>query len=392
MTNSVKRILAVLTAAVLLVSIPVSASASADDIPYNGFADYGQQTFDVPASEGIKIDGVVSPGEYACTPIEVNKGSEGMTWLDWTKEGFPEEELSEILPYSIKYYVTYDKNGLYIAAEVVEATLYTVCEQMQDSWGTDSLEIDISLDAYGEIPDGTFSQSDMLDRLRTNYCLWDDGSGELTPLGLCFTASSYGYHQPINDMGADTYMITRDEERQLTTYEMFFYWYDLYFEDTVPSQVFLNFQLHLGDSHYTEFVQDGYISCLGGLRYACQLSKEDAAELGTDKSMALHIFNLTDAARLNGDAIEATTGEEVTEMPTEELTEAPTVEDTTAEDTVAEATTVEETTVAPSVEATTEAPTDAPTAEASGCGAALGVSITAILMAAAAFVALKKKA
>ena len=79
MTNSVKRILAVLTAAVLLVSIPVSVSASADDIPYNGFADYGQQTFDVPASEGIKIDGVVSPGEYACTPIEVNKGSEGMT-------------------------------------------------------------------------------------------------------------------------------------------------------------------------------------------------------------------------------------------------------------------------------------------------------------------------
>ena len=108
MTTLVKRALALLTAALLLVSLPVSASAAADDVPYDAFADYGQLTFDVPASEGIKIDGVVSPGEYACAPIEVNKDSEGMTWLDWTKEGFPEEELSEILPYSIKYYVTYE--------------------------------------------------------------------------------------------------------------------------------------------------------------------------------------------------------------------------------------------------------------------------------------------
>ena len=384
MKNSVKRILAVLTATVLLMSLPISTSASADDVPYNGFADYGQQTFDVPASEGIKIDGVVSPGEYACAPIEVNKDSEGMTWLDWTKDGFPEEELPEILPYSIKYYVTYDKDGLYIAAEIVEASLYTVCEQMQDIWGTDSLEIDISLDAYGEIPAGTFSQADMLDRLRTNYCLGDDGSGELIPLGLCFTAASYGYHQPINDMGADTYMITRDEDRQLTTYEMFFYWYDLYFEDAVPDRVFLNFQLHLGDSRYTEYVQDGYISCLGGLRYACQLSQEDAGELGTDKSMAPHIFNLIDADKLNAGITEET-AEETTEV-LDESTEAPT--EAPAEETTAAP--VEETAEVP--DETTNAPTEAPTSAASGCGSALGMSAVPVLMAAAAFVALKKKA
>ena len=381
--KNIIRVLSVLVAAVMLMSaLSVTVSAS-EDTPYNAFADYGQQTFDVPASEGVKIDGVVSEGEYACTPIEVNKDSDGMTWLDWTKEGFPEEELSEILPYSIKYYVTYDKEGLYIAAEIVEASLYTLCDRMEDIWGTDSLEIDISLDAYGEIPDGTYSQASMLDRLRTNYCLWDDGSGELLPLGLCFTASSYGYHQPVNDMGEDTYMITRNEDKQLTTYEMFFYWEDLCMETTVPSQVFLNFQLHLGDGRYLDYVQDGYIACLGGLRYACQLDDDAKAELGTDKGMALHIFNLTDADKLNGTV-------------TEETTEAPTAAPET------QAPETEAPTAAPETQAPeTEAPTAAPETQApagsdteptkSGCGSAIGFSAVAVLAAAAAAVALAKK-
>ena len=376
MTTLVKRALALLTAALLLVSLPVSASAAADDVPYDAFADYGQLTFDVPASEGIKIDGVVSPGEYACTPIEVNKDSEGMTWLDWTKEGFPEEELPEILPYSIKYYVTYDRDRLYIAAEIVEASLSTSCDKIERTWAVDSLEVDIALDAYKEIPEGEYSQADMLDRVRTCYCLWDDGLGDYFPVGLCYTASSYGFYQVMNDMG--DYMITRDEDKQLTTYEMSFLWEDLDYESTgVPDQVFINFQLHVGDSRYLEYVQPGYESCLGGLRFAAQLTEQDMSDLDTDKSMALHIYNLTDADRLNGKVTEDTAAEETTEAPTEapteEITEAPTAEDTPAE----------ETTAAPAEE-TTEAPTDVP-AEKTGCGAS--VSVAALFVAAcAAFV------
>ena len=376
MTTLVKRALALLTAALLLVSLPVSASAAADDVPYDAFADYGQLTFDVPASEGIKIDGVVSPGEYACAPIEVNKDSEGMTWLDWTKDGFPVEELPEILPYGIKYYVTYDRERLYIAAEIVEASLSTSCDQIERTWAVDSLEVDIALDAYKEIPEGEYSQADMLDRVRTCYCLWDDGLGDYFPVGLCYTASSYGFYQVMNDMG--DYMITRDEDKQLTTYEMSFLWEDLDYESTgVPDQVFINFQLHVGDSRYLEYVQPGYESCLGGLRFAAQLTEQDLSDLDTDKSMALHIYNLTDADRLNGKVTEDTAAEETTEAPTEEITEeiteAPTAEETTAE----------VTTEAPAEE-TTEAPTDVP-AEKTGCGAS--VSVAALFVAAcAAFV------
>ena len=76
--KKLSRSLSVLLVVLLITaSATVAVSATADDVPYDGFADYGQQTFDVPASEGIKIDGVVSPGEYACTPIEVNKDSDG---------------------------------------------------------------------------------------------------------------------------------------------------------------------------------------------------------------------------------------------------------------------------------------------------------------------------
>lgn len=376
-----KKLSCILSVLLAVLTATIAVSAAADDIPYDGFADYGQQTFDIPASEGIKIDGVVSPGEYACTPIEVNKDSEGMTWLDWTKEGFPEEELPEILPYSIKYYVTYDKERLYIAAEIVEASLSTSCDQIERTWAVDSLEVDIALDAYKEIPKGEFSQADMLDRVRTCYCLWDDGLGDYVPVGLCYTASSYGFYQVMDDMG--NYMITRDEDKQLTTYEMSFFWEDLDYESTgVPDQVFINFQLHVGDSRYLEYVQPGYESCLGGLRFAAQLTEQDMSDLDTDKSMALHIINLTDADRLNGKVTEETTaeateGETTAEEITEEITEAPTAEETTAE----------VTTEAPAEEAT-EAPTDAP-AEKTGCGAS--VSMAALLVAACAAFACKAR-
>ena len=381
MKNTTRILSAILMAVMLLSTFSVTAAASADDVPYNAFADYGQQTFEAPASEGITIDGVVSEDEYACTPIEVDKDSEGMTFLDWTKAGFPEEELPEILPYSVKYYVTYDAEALYVAAEIVEASLYTRCDNISEIWGLDSLEVDISADAYNEIPDDTFSHSDMLDRVRSTYALWDDGSGALTPVGLCYNTSTYSMYQELGDMGE--YAITRDEDKQLTTYEMKYYWGDLCMEDSVPEYVFINLQLHLGDGRYLDYVQDGYVSCLGGLRYACQLTEEEGREIGTDMAMAPHIFKLTDAAKLNGstDEGESATAAPETETPTEEVTEEITEAPTAAPET--EAPTAEETTVE-----TTADETDAPK---SGCGSVVGFSAVSVAMAMAAAVALKKK-
>ena len=238
------RILSVLVAAVMLLSTLSVTAFAAEDTPYDAFADYGQQTFDVPASEGIKIDGVVSEGEYACAPIEVNKDSEGMSWSDWSKAGFPEEEIVEILPFSVKYYVTYDKTGLYVAAEIVEASLYTRCDQKIDIWGLDSLEVDVSVDVFGDVENGTFTQAFMLDRIRSTYALWDDGSGALTPAGICYTASTYGLYSVNEDMPEGSYMVTRNDDKQLTTYEMFFGWDELYMDTKVPDQVFMNLQLH----------------------------------------------------------------------------------------------------------------------------------------------------
>lgn len=380
--KKIARILSVLVAAIMIMTaLSVTVSAS-EDTPYNAFADYGQQTHNVPPSEGIQIDGIVSEGEYACEPIEVNKDSEGMNWMDWSKEGFPEEEIPEILPYSIKYYVTYDEEGLYVAAEIVEASLYTRADNKIDIWGLDSLEVDVSVDAYGDVEEGTFTQAFMLDRVRSTYALWDDGSGALTPVGICYTASSYGLYNVNEDMPEGSYMVTRNEDKQLTTYEMFFGWEDLYMEKRVPEQVFMNFQLHLGDARYLDYVADGYIACLGGLRYACRLSDAEKAELGTDNGMALHIFNLVDS--VDSEETEAST-EEVTEAPTEEVTEAPTEE---ATEEITEAPTQADT-QAPETEAPTAAPETEP--EKNGCGSAIGMTAAVTAFAAAAAVVLKKK-
>ena len=378
--KKIARILSVLVAAIMLMTALSVTVFASEDTPYDAFADYGQQTHNVPPSEGIQIDGIVSEGEYACEPIELNEKSEGMNWMDWTKDGFPEEEIPEILPYSIKYYVTYDEEGLYVAAEIVEASLYTRADNKIDIWGLDSLEVDVSVDAYDDIPGGTFTQAFMLDRVRSTYALWDDGSGALTPVGICYTASSYGLYNVNEDMPEGSYMITRDDDKQLTTYEMFFGWEDLYMEKNIPSKVFMNFQLHLGDARYLDYVADGYIACLGGLRYACRLSDAEKAELGTDNGMALHIFNLVNPA--DSDETEAPT-EEVTEAPTEEATEAPTEEITAAPGTQA-----------PETGATTAAPeTNAPETEApeSGCGSAIGMTAAALFTTAAAAVVLAKK-
>jgi hypothetical protein len=153
---------------------------------------------------------------------------------------------------------------------------------------------------------------------------------------------------------------------------MYFSWEDLYMENKVPQKVFMNFQLHLGDGRYLDYVADGYIACLGGLRYACRLTNEEKAALGTDNAMALHIFNLNDGKDPGETDAPTETTEEVTEAPeTEPETEAPTA--------------------APETEAPeTEAPTDAPATEApetepakSGCGS-VTLSAAAVLIAAAA--------
>ena len=207
----------------------------------------------------------------------------------------------------------------------------------------------------------------------------------LTPVGICYTPSSYGVYQSNEDMPDGSYMVTRDDDKQLTTYEIFFSWQDIYMEQNVPGQVFLNFQLHLADARYLDYVADGYIGCLGGLRYACRLSDAEKAELGTNNAMALHIFNLTDADRLNGKAPAETEApsEEATEPTTEPITEAPTEAPT-------------ETPTEPATEAPTEAPTDAVTeapteSPESGCSA-VSMSAVAVLLAMAAAVALQKKA
>ena len=67
--KKLSRILSVLLVVLLITaSATVAVSATADDVPYDGFADYGQQTFDVPASEGIETTAWCLPASMPAPP------------------------------------------------------------------------------------------------------------------------------------------------------------------------------------------------------------------------------------------------------------------------------------------------------------------------------------
>lgn len=288
------KILATLLA-VLLITAVLCVAAQADgtnSTSHDRFADAGQQTHTVRRTDTpITLDGKISNGEWNADPIEVKVGDPGVVWMDWTTNGFPEDELTEIIPYRIRYYVTYNAEGLYVGAQVTEPIHYCPDDSIDNLWTYDCLEVDVALDAFDERAIGEFTEAGLLDRIRNAYSLVDNGEDAPYGLGYCYTPSTYGDYKvtrlPLDDA---EYGIAREE--QTTTYEIFFPWLELYGEEEPVDEVYINFQLHLADTRYTEYCEEGYGSCVGGIRYAVMLDEDQRAFYGTDQSMILHIFKL----------------------------------------------------------------------------------------------------
>lgn len=335
--KSINAALVIFTVILISISITITAAASGR-FQYDGFSEYGQITHDVYIdSDGADIDGVISEGEYACEPIKLTASSAGVYFADWTDAGLPDDVLYEVLPESVTYYVTYNETGLFIAAEIVDKNHYGNCgEEIQNLWGVDSLAIDISIDAYGDISSGRYTQKHMLDRTRINYGLIEDSSGMLTNASYCYPVSSYGMFSNLESVHLDTYEISRNEATSTTVYEIFVSWFDLWLEEIAPERVFLNFQIGIAHEEYTRLAADGYIACLGGLRYSCKLSDEAMAENGCTSSSIYHVFELRG---VNPDG-EPTT-ESTTPAVTEEITEVTEVTEVTPTEAISEEITTE---------------------------------------------------
>ncbi len=381
------RITAVLFSLVLLLSAVVLPTSA--QVPYDSLTQYGQLTFEATTSKDIQIDGVVTPGEYTSEPIVLTHESVGMQMLNWSSAAKPisDEDLLEILPEKVTYYISYDAEGLYLAAEVVEINFFNTCAAQKDMWTVDCLEFDVAVDAYGSIADGTFTREDACDRIRMTMGLIDYGTGELVPEAVIYTQPSYCDTSAYPVYGTvDGHAVTRNEETQTTTYECCMKWENLYMETIVPEQIFINFQLHLADGRYLENVEPGYGGCVGALRFSGVIPEEDRAELGASGGMCPHIIKLVDAKELNGeDSGEETTNaaEDATDAATEPETEGYT-------ELASEAATVATTDAAtePNTNAATEATTNA--AE-SGCASTVGMGVVLFMSAAAAIVLGKKK-
>lgn len=385
MKNIIRLAAVVFSVVLMLSAVVLPASAQ---VPYDSLSQYGQLTLEANASTKVEIDGVVTPGEYTSEGIKLTHESVGMQLLNWTATNpISQEDLLEVLPESVTYYISYDKEGLYLAAEVVEANFYNTCGTRNDMWTVDCLEFDVAVDAYGSIAEGTFTREDACDRIRMTMGLMDYGTGELVPEAVIYTQPSYCDTSTYPVYGSvDGHAITRNDETQTTTYECYMKWENLYMETIVPEQIFINFQLHLADGRYLGNVEPGYGGCVGALRFSGVLTEEQQAELGATGGMCPHIVNLVDAKELNSETV----GEETTAAD-EEATEAPTEADTSATTEATTSATTEADTDA-STEAGTSATTEAGTdAAKDGCGASVAMGAVLFMTAAAAVVLGKKK-
>lgn len=326
-----RRAIAFLLASLLLMTA-MSLLVPAEDEEnsrYDRFADAGQLTHTVRATTTpITLDGKISDGEWNADPIEVKIGNPGVAWMDWTTAGFPQDELTEIIPFRILYYVTYNASGLYVGAEITEPSHYCPDDSMTNLWTYDCLEVDVSLDAYGDRAKDLFTENEMLDRSRCTYALVDNGEDAPYGLGYCYTASSYGAlaitNQPLYE---DTYGIAREE--QTTTYEIFYAWEDLYDEAKPIDEVYINFQLHIADMRYGEYCNPEYGYCVGGIRYAVVPDDDMKATYNTEAQMVMHIFKLegdgeADATETESasESVSITETESAANAPTESVTEA----------------------------------------------------------------------
>ncbi len=149
------------------------------------------------------------------------------------------------------------------------------------------------------------------------------------------------------------------------------------------------FQLFLSDSRYLNNVDKagGWVACIGGFRFSCNLDEDAQAATGASGGTAPHILKLVDAAELNNESGSdapvdpaESTAESVTDATTEPST-TPDTEAVTTPDTTSEQGTTADTAVVG-----TESDT---TADEDGCASLIGFGSVAVLVAAAAAVACK---
>ncbi len=126
MKNMIRTAAVVFSVVLMLSAVVLPASAQ---VPYDSLIQYGQLTIEATASPDIQVDGVVTPGEYTSEPIVLDHKSIGMQLLNWSNSNKPisDEDLLEVLPKKVTYYISYDAEGLHLAAEVVEANFYNTC-------------------------------------------------------------------------------------------------------------------------------------------------------------------------------------------------------------------------------------------------------------------------
>ena len=276
-----------------------------------------------PHTEKPVLDGVVNEDEYL-TSMTMDYEGGNCKFSDWTPNGLTEDQILEAIPDEIKMYVSYDKDGLYIATTVTEPRHYNPVWSWQDMWTGDCFCIDVAVDNDRTLMKGEYSFADYTDYPRICAAIIDDGS-TLTPLAGYSSVSTYssGIKVDRTDLSKDPSVISCKKDGTTVTYEIFMSWKSLWGNEEAPASIYMNYQYHLAEPTLEEFCEDGYGACVGGLRYAFPLDDSLREKYGIDKAQVFYPYfldyyaNVNDGTYVPGMELETETETEAEKMTLE---------------------------------------------------------------------------
>ena len=311
-------------------------------------------------------DGAVSSGEYGEPIRTLVYDPDDPSQYCAMSSALTDDDLKTVLPEKAVYYMGYDADYLYIAAEVTDRNFYNPHEGGTDVWDGDYLELDISFNLGGSV-------DEMLDRNRIAYGL----SGAGNPFGYVATVPSYASYTVNAELSR--YVIMRDDDTGVTTYEAALSWKEMSGQETTPEKAYFQFQLGVAHSDYAELSDyDAYLGCW---RFAFRIP---AGVAGDSARLGLHILEIDTGV------FPAETEAPETDAP---VTDKPETEPPIADDPVTETPETAAVTAAPETSAVTEAAAGDP----GGKGDLLipiiiaAAVIIIIIIAVTTVVALKKK-
>ena len=242
------------------------------------------------------MDGIIDTDEYGEPIAVVNYGDIGVYWNGYD---LGDETMKEIMPKDMTIYAVYDDTYLYVGVTLYDENHWTPGEGL-DVWDGDYIEVDISTNVYG-------SFDDMRDRSRFaigmsnagNVCIYS--AMKQSNVNASYSSDPYRLDTNAHILDSSYGNVTRDEDTNITTYELRLPWKDISHSGKPVSEAFFMVQAGVGHEDFVD--ESEYVSYLGTLRWAAYVPEELQGTIGG--ACIYHVADFMGVGRTKNDRTDA---------------------------------------------------------------------------------------